>query len=218
MESVRQPAMRTVEFGIYRDGDNNLDASQGATLAQALHASAKDSRIEYTVQDTTALRRSRGDLVEGKLRTDSFTIADGTLGHAQAGKPHNMADPKNLAHFVAQVLDNAQASGAKQTWIELTDHGAGDGGGLEADSTKGIMRMPEMAAAIAEGVKIHSQEHPEDAGRGVDGVVANQCLMSSLGFADALSHAGVRYLAASPETMVSPGVPSNVAGAIAKNP
>ncbi|MHB8230934.1 MAG: hypothetical protein ACYDG0_09165 [Vulcanimicrobiaceae bacterium] len=218
MESVRQPAMRTVEFGIYRDGDNNLDASQGATLAQALHASAKDSRIEYTVQDTTALRRSRGDLVEGKLRTDSFTIADGTLGHAQAGKPHNMADPKNLAHFVAQVLDNAQASGAKQTWIELTDHGAGDGGGLEADSTKGIMRMPEMAAAIAEGVKIHSQEHPEDAGRGVDGVVANQCLMSSLGFADALSHAGVRYLAASPETMVSPGVPSNVADAIAKNP
>ncbi len=39
--------------------------------------------------------------------------------------------------------------------------------------------------------------------------------MASLGFADALSHVGVTYLAASPETMVSPGVPSNVAHAIA---
>jgi hypothetical protein len=38
-----------------------------------------------------------------------------------------------------------------------------------------------------------------------------------LGFADALSHAGVKWLAASPETMVSPGVPSSVADAVAKN-
>ena len=45
----------------------------------------------------------------------------------------------------------------------------------------------------------------------------NACLMASLGFADELSHAGVKYLAASPETMVSPGVPSNVADAIAKH-
>ncbi|MGA8575262.1 MAG: hypothetical protein WB609_06155 [Candidatus Cybelea sp.] len=38
-----------------------------------------------------------------------------------------------------------------------------------------------------------------------------------MGFADALSHAGVRYLAASPETMLAPGVPSNVAHAIAEH-
>jgi hypothetical protein len=211
MESIRQPAQRTVEFGIYRDGDNNLDGSQGVTLGQALQTSAKDPRVQYTVEDTTSVNT-------GRLRTDSFTLSDGTIGQAQVDKPHDMADPKNLAQFVAHVLDNAEASGAKQTWIELTDHGAGDGGGLEADSAKGIMRMPDMAAAIADGVKLHAQEHPEDAGRGIDGVVANQCLMSSLGFADALSHAGVKYLAASPETMVSPGVPSDVADAIAKNP
>ncbi|HEY1883823.1 MAG TPA: hypothetical protein VGG51_12370 [Candidatus Cybelea sp.] len=36
-----------------------------------------------------------------------------------------------------------------------------------------------------------------------------------MGFADALSSAGVKYLAASPETMLAPGVPSNVAHAIA---
>ena len=38
-----------------------------------------------------------------------------------------------------------------------------------------------------------------------------------MGFADALSHAGVRYLAASPETMLAPGVPSGVAHVIASN-
>ncbi len=37
---------------------------------------------------------------------------------------------------------------------------------------------------------------------GGDCIVANQCLMSTLGFSDALSHVGVKYLAASPETMV----------------
>lgn len=202
--------MRTVEFGIYRDGDNNLDESQGVTLRQALQTSAKDSRIQYTVEDTT----SAGT---GRLRTDSFTIADGTLGDASVGAPHDMASQKNLARFVADTLDNAESSGAAQTWIELTDHGAGDGGGLEADSAHAIMPMPQIAQAIADGVKLHAQEHPEDADRKVDGVVANQCLMASLGFADELSHAGVKYLAASPETMVSPGVPSNVADAIAKH-
>lgn len=204
------PSHRTLEFGIYRDGDNNLDASQGITLRQAVQSSAKDSRVEYTVQDTT----SAGT---GALRTDSFTIADGGVGEASVGAPHDMASEKNLAKFVAHTLDNAEKSGAKQTWIELTDHGAGDGGGLEADSTHHIMPMPKIAQAIADGVKLHATEHPEDAGRKVDGVVANQCLMASLGFADELSHAGVKYLAASPETMVSPGVPSNVADAIAKH-
>lgn len=49
-------------------------------------------------------------------------------------------------------------------------------------------------------VALHAKEHPEDAGRTIDGVVANQCLMSTMGFADALSRVGVRWLAASPET------------------
>ena len=60
--------------------------------------------------------------------------------------------------------------------------------------------MPKIAQAIADGMKPHAEDHPEDGGRNVDGAVANQCLMSSLGFADALSHAGVKYLAARAET------------------
>ena len=104
LDSVRQAAPRTVEFGIYRDGDNNLDRSQGVTLRQALQSSETDRRVEFTVQDTT----SAGT---GTLRTDSFTLRDGGVGEARVDAPHDMASEKNLAHFVAHVLDNAQKSG-----------------------------------------------------------------------------------------------------------
>ena len=41
--------------------------------------------------------------------------------------------------------------------------------------------------------------------------------MATLAFESSLSHAGVRYLAASPETMLAPGVPTSVASDIAHN-
>ncbi|HEV2261153.1 MAG TPA: hypothetical protein VGR69_02550 [Candidatus Rubrimentiphilum sp.] len=211
MEIVQRRPSRTVEFGIYRDGDNNLDDSQSVLLDQARVVSTRNRDVQFTVEDTT----HDGF---GKVASSQWTIQDGTDSVVRNDiRADDMASPQNLARFVARTLDNAQKSDAKQTWIELVDHGAGDGGGLEADSFKQLMPMPAIAQAIADGVKLHAQEHPEDAGRKVDGVVANQCLMASLGFADSLSHAGVKYLAASPETMVSPGVPSNVADAIAKN-
>jgi hypothetical protein len=214
--TLTQTRPRALEFGIYRDGDNNLDATQSLAIAQALISSRDDAAVQYTIEDTTGLRVDDGDLVEGRKRTDTFTIADGQIGDAHIGRAKNMASESNLAKFVAQALDNAEASGAKQTWIDLVDHGGGDGGGLETH-TGAVMSMPDMAQAIADGIALHAKEHPEDAGRAVDGVVANQCLMSTVAFADALSHAGVKYLAASPETMVSPGVPTTVADTIARN-
>ena len=207
---------RNLEFGIYRDGDNNLDTSQSLTIAQALESSRTDSAVEYTVEDTTGLRVDGDDIVDGRKRTDNFTIADGKIGNEQIGKARNMASEANLAQFVARTLANAEASDAKQTWIDLVDHGGGDGGGLETH-TGAVMSMPDMAKAIADGMALHAKEHPEDATRSIDGVVANQCLMSTMGFADALSRAGVKWLAASPETMLSPGVPTSVADAIARN-
>jgi hypothetical protein len=207
------PARRSLEFGIYRDGDNNLDRIQESTLSQALQTSARDPRIEFSVEDTTHLRSDGDAIVSGPLHTEQYTIADGEVSDARSGPAHDMADESNLARFVARTLDNAEANGAKETWIDLVDHGGGDGGGLETRDGN-CMSMPDIAKAISDGLAMHAAEHPEDAGRGVDGVVANQCLMDTMGFADALSHAGVRYLAASPETMLAPGVPSNVAHAI----
>lgn len=210
------PSRRSLEFGIYRDGDNNLDAAQELTLAQALRTSAADPRVEFTVEDTTRLRVGRDAIVSGELHTERYTIADGGVTGARTVEADDMSDEGNLARFVARTLDDAQAAGAKQTWVDLVDHGGGDGGGLETRDGS-CMSMPDIANAIADGVAMHAREHPEDAARGVDGVVANQCLMATMGFADALSHAGVRYLAASPETMLAPGVPSDVARAIASH-
>ena len=221
------PTRRTLEFGIYRDGDNNLDRVQSAVIDQAVATSRADARIQFTVEDTTALHsggspfdglRVTGDCGDRdhRLHTDQFTIADGKLSSVSAGKAHDMSDEANLAAFVARTLDTAQNSGAKQTWIDLVDHGGGDGGGLQT-SDGSCMSMPDIAKAISDGVALHAKEHPEDAGRNVDGVVANQCLMDTMGFADALSHANVKWLAASPETMLAPGVPSDVAHAIASN-
>ncbi len=210
------PSRRSLEFGIYRDGDNNLDRIQESTLSQALRTSARDGRIQFTVEDTTHLRADGDWITAGSLHTERYTIADGDVSSARSGKAHDMSAETNLAQFIARTLDNAETSGAKQTWIDLVDHGGGDGGGLETGDGD-VMPMPEIAQAIADGVELHAQEHPEDTGRRVDGVVANQCLMDTMGFADALSHAGVRYLAASPETMLAPGVPSDVAHAIASH-
>ncbi len=203
---------RALEFGIYRDGDNNLDVAQSATIAQALRVSDHDSAIEFSVEDTTA---RRGFFPAHVLRTETYAIADGDIGNVHVDEAHDMADRDNLAAFVAHTLDAAERSHARQTWIDLVDHGGGDGGGLEADHGSGIMGADDMAAAVADGEALHARAHPEDAGRRVDGVVANQCLMATESFSYALSRAGVRWLAASPETMIAPGVPTTIAADIA---
>jgi len=210
-------ASRALEFGLYRDGDNNLDSVQAATIAQAIDTSAKDRSIEFTVEDTTS---RRGFEPAHVLRTESYAIADGKFerGRVEVTPPHDMSARRDLAAFVTHTLDNAENSHATQTWIDLIDHGGGDGGGLQsAHSATGIMREDDIAGAVADGVAAHAKAHPEDSGRIVDGVVANQCLMATVAFSAALSHAGVHYLAASPETMLAPGVPSGVAHDIAQH-
>jgi hypothetical protein len=205
----------SVQFGLYRDGDNNLDAVQSPVIDQAFDVSEHNKLIAFTVEDTTARR----DFTQARgARTEAYAIRDGQVdGSVTVDAPHDPSSRANLAAFVARTLDDAQRTGAKQTWLDLVDHGGGDGGGLESDSHHAIMSSTDMAGAIADGLALHAKAHPDDAGRGIDGVVANQCLMSTLGFADALSRDGVKWLAASPETMLAPGVPTDVADDIARN-
>ncbi|HXP92980.1 MAG TPA: hypothetical protein VN905_05880 [Candidatus Binatia bacterium] len=200
-----------LEYGLYRDGDNNLDDAQSAAIGQALETSAQDPAISFTIEDTTA---RRGLLPAHYLRTESYDVDQGRPHDVTVEPPKNMSARSTLAAFVDRTLDRAEKHHAAATWIELVDHGGGDAGGLESDQLGGFMSEDDIAGAIADGVAMHAQAHPDDAARHVDGIVANQCLMSTLGFADALSHAGVRYLAASPEVMLAPGVPSESAAAI----
>ncbi len=198
---------RDVVYGIYRDGDNNLDRVQSAAVASARRASAEDAHLTFAVEDTT-----RQGTPNGALHTEDGTIADGKAQWSRRAAA-DMASPAELSRFVERTLETAHARGGQQAvWIELVDHGGGDGGGLEADSAHAMMAMPAMASAIAQGTAAYNALHPGDE-RHVEGVVANQCLMSTLGFAEELSRAGVQYLAASPETMIAPGVPS---GAVAE--
>lgn len=209
--NVQQTA--TLQFGVYRDGDNNLDEIQSPTIDQAFAATKRNPGIAVDVEDFT----KRGDDfgVRGERRTERYAVRNGALdGDVVQTREANPSARATLATFVAHTLDEAERNGAAQTWVDLVDHGGADAGGLENHLGK-LMRSDDMAGAIADGIALHAQAHPEDAGRRVDGVVANQCLMATLGFASALSHAGVRYLAASPETMLAPGVPTGVANAIA---
>lgn len=207
----------TLQFGIYRDGDNNLDAIQSPTIDQAFAASARNPGVAIDVEDFTARADDFGD--RGERRTERYSIRGGAPdGDVIETKEANPSSRAVLTKFVAHTLDEAERNGAAQTWVDLVDHGGADAGGLENHLGK-LMRSDDIAGAIADGVALHAQEHPEDAGRRVDGVVANQCLMATLGFASALSGAGVRYLAGSPETMLAPGVPSDAAiDAIAAHP
>jgi hypothetical protein len=204
-----------LQFGLYRDGDNNLDTVQSPVIDQAFRTSAADAHIAFNIEDTTA---RRDFVADGGARTESYDLRGGQIdGPVHVDAPHDPSSRANLARFVAHTLDAAERNGAKQTWIDLVDHGGGDGGGLQSDSHNAIMSSTDMAGAIADGLALHAEEHPEDAGRRIDGVVANQCLMSTLGFADALSQDGVKYLAASPETMLAPGTPTSVAEDIASH-
>jgi len=208
------PQKRSVEFGIYRDGDNNLDEAQAPVLDQAKAVSEADARIAFHVEDTTA----RDDHVgpEGLLRTEDYTLVDGQQRDIELHHPQDMADRTTLARFVAKTLDEAESHHSATTWLDLVDHGGGDGGAFQTNLSGGhVMREDDIAGAIADGVQLHAREHPEDGDRQVTGVLLNACLMATCGVESALSHVGVRYLAASPETMIAPGAPTSVAEDIA---
>jgi hypothetical protein len=177
--TASRPSSHALEFGLYRDGDNNLDEVQEKTVEQAQALSARDSSIAFTVEDTTS---GYGIADTAALHTEEYTIEQGKESAVKTEMPHDMSSRANLAQFVARTLDNAEKTHASQTWLDLIDHGGGDGGGLQADHGQGVMRSDDISGAIADGVALHARKHPEDAERRVDGVIANQCLMATVAF------------------------------------
>jgi len=198
-----------VVFGVFRDGDNNLDAVQERNVTDFVRETQSNSALKVVAEDTTAIPRA--PFKQGELRTEWSTIQNGAQHVVRIESPRDMSSRSTLAAFVARTLETRSSDPAfknADVWLDLVDHGAGDGGGLQSDSHGGAcMPMEDIAGAIADGRSQFLKAHPgTDAS--VTGVLANQCLMATLGFADALSRAGVRYLAASPETMLAPGAPS----------
>jgi len=196
-------------FGVYRDGDNNLDEVQERNVTDFIKTTSANPALKVVAEDTT--RVAHAPFLRGQLRTEWSTIQNGTQHITRVTAPTDMSDRRTLAAFVEQTLEgrvNDPDFRKADVWIDLVDHGGGDGGGLQADSTGGFMSLEDIAGAIGDGRAAFHKRHP-GADDSVTGVLANQCLMATVGFADTLSHVGVRYLAASPETMLAPGVPSS---------
>jgi len=206
--ALSRAAGPTVVFGVYRDGDNNLDAAQARNVTDFVKTTANNPALKVVAEDTTSLPRS--PFAPGDLRTEHSVIQGGVQHVVRVTRPEDMSDRGTLAAFVQRTLaaraDDSTFAHA-QVWLDLVDHGGGDGGGLQADSSGGFMSIENIAGAISDGRAAFRQSHP-GADDSVTGIVANQCLMATLGFADSLSRAGVKYLCASPETMLAPGVPS----------
>ena len=202
-------ALRHVVFGVYRDGDNNLDAAQERNVTDFVRETRANSALKVVAEDTTALPRA--PFRQGDLRTEWSVIQGGAQHVVRIESARDMSSRATLAAFVDRTLEARVSDPAfkgADVWLDLVDHGAGDGGGLQSDANGGgCMPMEDIAGAISDGRSQFLKKHP-GADASVAGVPANQCLMATLGFADALSRSGVKYLAASPETMLTPGVPS----------
>src|SRR5690348_2873637 len=97
-------APAALEYGIYRDGDNNLDHEQAACITQALNVSLRDPSIEFVVEDTTA---RRGFAPEGTLRTEDYVVRDGAGSDLEIRPPRDPSDRATLAAFVARTLERA---------------------------------------------------------------------------------------------------------------
>ncbi len=210
------PTLNRVVFGVYRDGDNNLDAVQERNVTDFVHETRQDRALKVVAEDTTGVPHA--PFRKGDVRTEWSVIEGGKQHVVRIESARDMSSRGTLAAFVTRTLEERASDPSfrgADVWLDLVDHGAGDGGGLESDSNGGAcMPMEDIAGAIADGRKQFLQKHPGADGS-ISGVVANQCLMATLGFADALSRSGVRYLAASPETMIAPGAPSaNIAHAL----
>lgn len=176
----RQP----VVFGVYRDGDNNLDEVQERNVTDFIKTTAANPALKVVAEDTT--RVAHPPFLRGQLRTEWSTIQGGSQHITRIAAPADMSNRRSLAAFVEQTLEarvNDPQFHKADVWIDLVDHGGGDGGGLQADSTGGFMSLEDIAGAIDDGKAAFRKKRPgcDDA---VTGVLANQCLMATVGFAE----------------------------------
>jgi hypothetical protein len=171
---------RNVVVGVYRDGDNSLDAVQERNVTDFIKTTATNSSLKVVAEDTT--RVVHPPFVRGQLLTEWSTIQNGTQHITRITAPADMSNRKSLAVFVEQMLE-ARASDPKfrsaDVWLDLVDHGGGYGGGLQADSSGGFMSLQDVAGAISDGRAAFRKKFL-GADDSVTGVLANQCLTATI--------------------------------------
>jgi hypothetical protein len=94
----------TLQLGIYRDGDNDLDRAEAPALDAAFELGMRDPRIAFTVEDFTA-RPTFATRLRVR-RTEQYRIEGGrAAGRVRVTPPRDPASRAELARFVARTLD-----------------------------------------------------------------------------------------------------------------
>src|SRR5215470_6579393 len=100
---VSAPGRHPVVFGVYRDGDNNLDQAQERNVTDFVAATARDRSLKVVAEDTTSLPRTPFGM--GELRTESSVIANGEQRVVRVTAPVDMSNRATLASFVERTLE-----------------------------------------------------------------------------------------------------------------
>lgn len=91
--------LTALQFGLYRDGDNNPDVVQSPVIDQAFRVSARDKLVAFTVEDTT----SRRDSARRRRRAIELAVA---CGARKGGRlPTSRIGPEGPGDAADSVLE-----------------------------------------------------------------------------------------------------------------
>jgi hypothetical protein len=189
-------------IGYFRVGANNLDGPDSIIDGQVQEASRRDPRIHINAEVLTAVY-GRG------LHTYFWKVDHGVVTHVRMVDFRDLSGRSELANFVAATLDEAYLHGRKHVWLFLVDHGAGDAGcnfTQEPDGSIQHTSLDTLRGAINDGIALHRKRYPADTDAHIEGIVMHECFMATIADAETLSAAGVRYLYATSESSMAPGV------------
>lgn len=175
-----QPKQWTVLF--YMDGNNNL-APMARTSFDVLTKVGSNDDVnlvaEVSIKGSGCVERG---LVENKARTGE------AMSHKEVLPIKDMSSPDTLYDF---LVDSMKKYPAKHFALVMWDHGAGFMGSMADDYSGGILTNLKLAETLKKAAK--------DAGKSVELVNFNACLMGQMEVACDLEGTGAKYLTGSEE-------------------
>ena len=193
----------SIEVGYFRDGANNLDGPDSILDGQVQEASQRDPRIRINAEVLT------GVYGHGGLRTYFWKVDHGVVSQVRMEDFHDMAGRSELANFIAATEEDAYLHHRKHVYLFLVDHGAGDAGcnfTQEPDGSIQHTSLDTLRGAINDGNALEKKREPGDINAHIELVEYHECFMATIRDAETLSAAGVRYVLATSESSMAPGV------------
>src|ERR1017187_10850816 len=89
------PTLNRVVFGVYRDGDNNLDAVQERNVTDFVHETRQDRALKVVAEDTTGVPHA--PFRRGDVRTEWSVIEGGKQHVVRIQSGRDMSSRGTLA-------------------------------------------------------------------------------------------------------------------------